>query len=86
METIHLKGILAAFNEALNYERPNGVYGKPMPWIDKPKYLKNVHSNFEEEDDAGEEYSKEDQKFDHIFGVAIARIIQWGSSLCGFIP
>jgi hypothetical protein len=27
----------------------------------------------------------EEQKLDHIFGAAIAKMIQWGSCLCGFI-
>lgn len=26
------------------------------------------------------------ETYDFIFGVAIARIIQWGSCLCGFLP
>ena len=57
-----------------------------MPWHCGAKYLKNVNSTFDEDSEDETDYSKEDQKFDHIFGVAIARIIQWGSSLCGFIP
>lgn len=40
-------------------------------------------------DDEGEESNQEneeDERLDKIFGIAIAKIIQWGSCLCGFIP
>jgi hypothetical protein len=57
-----------------------------MPWTHNAKYLKNVNSKFDDVNNEEDEYTEEDSKFDHIFGVAIARIIQWGSSLCGFIP
>lgn len=32
-----------------------------------------------------EEETEEDKKLDQIFGSSIAKIIQWGSYLCGFI-
>lgn len=32
MERIHNKAIFDAFNEALDYYRPFGIKGKPLPW------------------------------------------------------
>ena len=32
MERIHNKAIFDAFNEALDYHRPFGIKGKPLPW------------------------------------------------------
>lgn len=59
-----------------------------MPWISKSKYMKNLHLNFDSSDDEDgpEEYSKEQERLDMVFGGSIARVIQWGSALCGFIP
>lgn len=32
MERIHNKAIFDAFNEALDYFRPFGIKGRPLPW------------------------------------------------------
>ena len=32
MERIHNKAIFDAFNEALDYHRPFGIKGRPLPW------------------------------------------------------
>jgi len=45
------------------------------------KYLNNDRKNKTVDD--SEESA---ETYDFIFGVAIARIIQWGSCLCGFLP
>lgn len=60
LEEIFLKAILDVFNEALDYQRPNSILGRPMPWISKSKYFKNLALNFDSSDDEDgtEEYSK----------------------------
>ena len=72
----------------MNEERPGGKSGKPLPWANKSKHLKNYKNIFQ-----GNEKRKiikidgnPSESEDLIFGIAIARIIQWGSCLCGFIP
>lgn len=60
-----------------------------MPWISKSKYLKNLNLHFEsdsEDESVQDEYTKEHERLDIVFGGSIARVIQWGSALCGFIP
>jgi hypothetical protein len=33
--------ILDVLNESLNFERPSGPFGKPLPWHHEAKHLKN---------------------------------------------
>ena len=61
-------------------ERPGGLYGRPLPWAHTSKHLKNLkNANINSK-------PKNQEEEDMIFGIAVARIIQWGSCLCGFIP
>ena len=71
--------IYEVLNESLDSERPGSNFGKAFPWKDHPKHLKNLKQLNQPEKDNIEAY-------DLMFGVAIARIIQWGSCLCGFLP
>ena len=40
LERIHNKAIFDAFNEALDYYRPYGIKGRPLPW----KVMYNIYS------------------------------------------
>jgi len=71
--------IFDVLNESLDAERPGSQFGKALPWKDEAKHLKNLKQMKKPEEDNIEAY-------DLTFGVAIARIIQWGSCLCGFLP
>lgn len=71
--------IYDVLNESLDFERPGSQFGKAFPWNDNSKHLKNIKQLSQPEKDNIEAY-------DLMFGVAIARIIQWGSCLCGFLP
>ena len=71
--------IFEVLNESLDSERPGGQFGKALPWKDNAKHLKNLKQMSQQERENIEAY-------DLMFGVAIARIIQWGSCLCGFLP
>ena len=61
-------------------ERPGSQNGKPLPWAHSSKHLKNMKNS-----DVGIKPKNQEEE-DMIFGIAVARIIQWGSCLCGFIP
>ena len=71
--------IYDVLNESLDYERPGSQFGQAFPWSQSAKHLKNVKQANQSDIDHVEAY-------DLMFGVAIARIIQWGSCLCGFLP
>ncbi len=66
-------------NESLDYERPGSQFGRAFPWRETARHLKNLKQLSKSQEDNVEAY-------DLMFGVAIARIIQWGSCLCGFLP
>ena len=70
--------IYDVLNESLNHERPGSLMGKPFPWRETAKHLKNLKQLSPQTDNL--------EAYDLMFGVAIARIIQWGSCLCGFLP
>jgi hypothetical protein len=90
MREYFLISIIDAFNESLEFEKPGGVHGEPFPWMTTPARLRNhAHSRLDvalisHHEDSQEE-TEEDRKLDQIFGSSIAKIIQWGSFLCGFI-
>lgn len=71
--------IYDVLNESLDFERPGGQFGKAIPWKESSKHLKNLKQLNKTDHENVEAY-------DLMFGVAIARIIQWGSCLCGFLP
>ncbi len=64
--------IYDAFNEGLDSMRPFGLRGKPLPW----KVNCNKLSSIEITND----------NMERILGLAIAKVLKWGSFLCGFIP
>lgn len=64
--------IYDSFNESLDSMRPYGLRGKPLPW--KTNTLKVSSSQVNEEN------------MEKILGLAIAKVLKWGSFLCGFIP
>lgn len=62
-------------------EKPGSIHGAALPWAPSARHLKNLNScRLRSQGEVPEESE------DLIFGIAIARIIQWGSCLCGFIP
>ena len=73
--------IFDTFNESLNHFRPYGIKGKPLPWKVNPR---KICGNLVKE-----------IQFDKVFyfflkkkvlNIAVARVLKWGSYLCGFIP
>jgi len=64
--------IYEAFNESLDAMRPYGIRGKPMAW--------KVNSN------KIMALKIDTTNMEKILGLAIARVLKWGSFLCGFIP
>ncbi|CAD8150336.1 unnamed protein product [Paramecium pentaurelia] len=72
LEIYHLRMIYEAFNESINYIRPFGIRGQPYPWKSNP--LKVYQSQTTKE------------SIDKAMGFAIAKMLKWGSFLCGFIP
>ncbi len=69
---MHMRMIFDAFNESLDALRPFGLPGKPLPWKINAARLSYT---------AITEYNIE-----RVLGLAIAKILKWGSFLCGFIP
>ena len=77
-ELIFVRMIYDVLNESLNYERPGSLLGKAFPWRETARHLKNLKQLARPAENL--------EAYDLMFGVAIARIIQWGSCLCGFLP
>ena len=71
--------IYEVLNESLDHERPGALFGRALPWREDARHLKNLRQLSRSEGENIEAY-------DLMLGVAIARIIQWGSCLCGFLP
>jgi hypothetical protein len=64
--------IYDSFNEALDAMRPYGLRGKPLPWKVNSSKLSFIMITTE--------------NIEKILGLAIAKVLKWGSFLCGFIP
>jgi hypothetical protein len=64
--------IIDSFNEALDSMRPFGIRGKPLPWKCNAARLSCILIN--------------DDNIEKVLGLAIAKVLKWGSFLCGFIP
>ncbi|CAK82137.1 unnamed protein product (macronuclear) [Paramecium tetraurelia] len=72
LEMFHLRMVYEAFNEAINFVRPYGIRGQPYPWKSNPlKVYQNLTTP---------------ETIDRAMGFAIAKMLKWGSFLCGFIP
>ncbi|EGR30855.1 IQ calmodulin-binding motif family protein, putative [Ichthyophthirius multifiliis] len=72
LEKFHMKMTFDCFNEALDSMRPFGLRGKPLPWKININKLCSIKIT--------------QDNIEKIFGLAIAKVLKWGSSLCGFIP
>jgi len=72
MENYHMKMIYDCFNESLDSMRPFGLRGKPLPWKINTNKLSSIIINTD--------------NMERILGLAIAKVLKWGSFLCGFIP
>ncbi len=72
METHHMRMIYDSYCEALNTLRPYGRTGKSLPWKLNSMKLTKQEVNL-----------KNSEK---TLQMAIAKILKWGSFLCGFIP
>jgi hypothetical protein len=99
LERVYLDSIREVFNESLTYERPFGIEGQQPIWVPDANCFKNrqiqrrvdLLKRDDPRKNSGEEAERafmedEDEIFEQILGRSIARIIQWGSCLCGFIP
>lgn len=64
--------IFDCFNESLDSMRPFGLRGKPLPWKINSNKLSSITITTE--------------NIEKILGLAIAKVLEWGSFLCGFIP
>ena len=64
--------IYDSFNEALDSMRPFGIRGKPLPWKTNSLKISSVQIT--------------EENMEKILGLAIAKVLKWGSFLCGFIP
>ena len=64
--------ILEAFNESLDSMRPYGIRGKPYEWKVNCQKLSSVLITVD--------------NMERILGLAIAKVLKWGSFLVGFIP
>jgi len=64
--------IYESFNEALDSMRPYGIRGKPLLWKVNSSKLSSITITSE--------------NLEKILGLAIAKVLKWGSFLCGFIP
>ncbi|CAD8190775.1 unnamed protein product [Paramecium octaurelia] len=71
LEHIHNKVLYDALNEALDYYRPFGLNGYPLPWIKQP--LELIQRN------------KKQETLSQIFQGAIAQVTDWASCLVGLI-
>jgi hypothetical protein len=80
LELVFVRMVYEVLNESLDHERPGGQFGRALPWRETARHLKNLRQLGSS--DEGENV----EAYDLMFGVAIARIIQWGSCLCGFLP
>ena len=72
LEKFHMRMTFDCFNEALDSMRPFGLRGKPLPWKMNSSKLSSIKINTD--------------NIEKILGLAIAKVLKWGSSLCGFIP
>lgn len=64
--------VYEVMNESLDALRPYGLPGKPFPWkINAARLSYTDITKF---------------NMDRVLGLAIAKILKWGSFLCGFIP
>ncbi|KAL4494558.1 hypothetical protein ABPG72_004460 [Tetrahymena utriculariae] len=72
LERFHMRMIFDCFNEALDSMRPFGLRGKPLPWKINSNKLSSIIITPE--------------NIEKILGLAIAKVLKWGSFLCGFIP
>ncbi len=64
--------IFCCFNEALDSMRPYGLRGKSLPWKVNSNKISFIQLNSD--------------NLERILGLAIAKVLKWGSFLCGFIP
>ncbi len=64
--------IFNAFNESLDALRPFGLPGKPFDWKVNASRLSFTPIT--------------NDNMERVLGLAIAKILKWGSFLCGFIP
>ncbi|CAK81208.1 unnamed protein product (macronuclear) [Paramecium tetraurelia] len=71
LEHIHNKVLYDALNEALDYFRPFGLNGYPLPWIKQP--LELIQRN------------KKSETLQEIFQGAIKQVTDWASFLVGLI-
>lgn len=67
-----MKSIFEVLNESLDALRPFGLPGKPLPWKVNASRLSFTEINI--------------INMDRVLGLAIAKVLKWGSFLCGFIP
>ncbi|KAL4445061.1 hypothetical protein ABPG74_018789 [Tetrahymena malaccensis] len=72
LERFHMRMIFDCFNEALDSMRPFGLRGKPLPWKINSNKLSSIIIT--------------PDNIEKILGLAIAKVLKWGSFLCGFIP
>lgn len=72
LESFHMKLIYECFNEALDSMRPFGLRGKPLAWKLNSNKLSYITITSD--------------NIEKILGLAIAKVLKWGSFLCGFIP
>lgn len=83
MEEIFLRSIFEALVESLDLERPGGQFGRPCPWGQDAKNLKNMH--YQRMAQSIEAVSESTDCCDQMLGVAIGRVSSWCSYLCGFL-
>ena len=67
-----MRMIFEAMNESLDALRPFGLAGRTLPWkINSARLSYTEITEF---------------NMERVLGLAIAKILKWGSFLCGFIP
>ena len=62
--------IYDCFNEALDIMRPFGNRGKPLEWKVNCQKISQVQIHLD--------------NMERILGLSIAKVLKWGSFLCGF--
>lgn len=62
--------IYDCFNEALDSMRPFGIRGKPLEWKVNSQKISQIEIN--------------QDNMERILGLSIAKVLKWGSFLCGF--
>jgi len=64
--------IIECLNEALDFLRPYGPKGMPIPWLTCHQHLSFFKAN--------------PSNIEKMLCLAISKVLEWGSYLCGFIP